>query len=264
MSHSQQNLIAVIIKIYGLSLDEQQVEAILITWFQKYDRAWILKAIVESLYRGRYKLVSVDNILKDWDRIGQPRYNFTPEYEREILQKMPTDDSTVYSASGQLVSDVASAPSVSIAAASAESVDIESYYVFMPVDRSVAVTSQHLNPEESAPFHYHHDFVAVAPPSPPPLAASAASIGMASTDRHYPSRSRLPDASIFQSKSHAPDRRHQREPERQAARPAKRRLFHTLKAIVDPGNHYAVVAEESVAVLPQSQGHNLLERVAPF
>jgi hypothetical protein len=264
MSHSQQNLIAVIIKIYGLSLDEQQVEAILITWFQKYDRAWILKAIVESLYRGRYKLVSVDNILKDWDRIGQPRYNFTPEYEREILQKMPTDDSAVYSASGQLVGDVASAPSVSIAAASAESVDIESYYVFMPVDRSVAVTSQNLNPEESAPFHYHHDFVAVAPPSPPPLAASAATIPMVATDRNYTSRSRVPASSNLQAKSHTHDRRHQSEPERQAARPAKRRLFHTLKAIVAPGNHYAVLAEESVAVLPQSLGHHLLERVAPF
>jgi hypothetical protein len=263
MSHSQQNLIAVIIKIYGLSLDEQQVEAILIAWFQKYDRAWILKAIVESLYRGRYKLVSIDNILKDWERIGQPRYNFTPEYEREILQKMPTDDSIVCT-SGQLASGTASDPSVSISAASAESVDIESYYVFMPVDRAVAATSQHLNPEESAPFHYHHDFVAVAPPSPPPLAASSDSIDIASTDRNYKSGSRLPDSSILESKSHTHDRRHQREPERQAARPAKRRLFHTLKAIVDPGSHYAVLAEESVALLPQSLGHNLLERIAPF
>ena len=263
MSHSQQNLIAVIIKIYGLSLDDRQVEATSIAWFQKYDRAWILKAIVESLYRGRYKLVSVDNILKDWDRIGKPRYNFTPEYEREILQKMPTDDSMVY-ASGQLASGTASDPSVSIAAANAESVDIESYYVFMPVDRSVAVTSQHLNPEESAPFHYHHDFVAVAPPSPPPLATSADPIDMAATDRNYTSRSRLPASNTLQSKSHAHDRRHQREPEQQAARPAKRRLFHTLKAIVDPGSHYAVLAEESVSLLPQSLGHNLLERIAPF
>jgi hypothetical protein len=264
MSHSQQNLIAVIIKIYGLSLDDQQVEAILITWFQKYDRAWILKAIVESLYRGRYKLVSVDNILKDWDRIGQPRYNFTPEYEREILQKMPTDDDSIVCGSGQLANGTASDPSVSISAANAESIDIESYYVFMPVDRSVALTSQQLNPEESAPFHYHHDFVAVAPHSPAPSAASADPIAMVSTERNYTSRSLVPASSNLQAKSHTHDRRHQSDPEQQAAKPAKRRLFHTLKAIVDPGNHYAVGAEESVALLPQSLGHHLLERIAPF
>jgi hypothetical protein len=262
MSHSQQNLISVIIKIYGLALDEQQVEATLITWFQKYESAWILKAIVESLYRGRYKLVSVDNILKDWDRIGKPRYNFTPEYEREILQKLPTgDDSLVYE-SGQLVGDTASTTDMSIAAASTESVGVESYYVLMPADRSVALTSQHLNPEESAPFHYHHDFVAAAPHSPPPSAPSNDPNAMVSTERNNTSRSMAPSPTL--AKSHTHDRRYQCEPERQAARPAKRRLFHTLKAIVDPGNHYAVVAEESASLLPQSLGYNVFGRISPY
>jgi hypothetical protein len=264
MSHSQQNLISVIIKIYGLALDDRQVEATLITWFQKYESAWILKAIVESLYRGRYKLVSVDNILKDWDRIGKPRYQFTPEYEREILQKLPTGDDSLVSESGQLVGDTASATDVSIAAASTESVGVESYYVFMPADRAVALTSQHLNPEESAPFHYHHDFVAVAQHSPPPSAPSNDPNAMVSKERNYTSRSMVPSSGILPAKSHTEDRRHQLEPERQAARPAKRRLFHTLKAIVDPGNHYAVVAEESISLLPQSLGHNVFGRISPY
>jgi hypothetical protein len=263
MSHSQQNLISVIIKIYGLALDEQQVETIPIAWFQKYDPAWILKAIVESLYRGRYKLVSVDNILKDWDRIGKPRYNFTPEYEREILQKLPTgDDSLVYEF-GQLGGNAAFATGVSIEAASTESVGIESYYVFMPADRSVGSTTQHLNPEESAPFHYHRDLVA-AQHSPSPSAPSDDAIATVSTERNYTSRPMLPSPSILPAKSHAHDLRHQCEPERQATRPAKRRLFHTLKAIVDPGNHYAVVAEESVSLLPQSMGHNPIGRSSPY
>jgi hypothetical protein len=264
MSHSQSNLIAVIINIYGLALDEQQVEAILATWSQKYDSAWILKAIVESLYRGRYKLVSVDNILKDWQRIGKPRYNFTPEYEREILQKIPKADESdelTGCGTGLLAGGDASGAVGSISSTNSASVGTESYYVFMPVDREVALTSQNLNPEESAPFHYHHDSVAVAQDPTPQSAPSSDAVARVSTDLHYTSRSMPSSLGILPGKSQTDDRRHQREPERQTARPAKRRLFHTLKAIVDPRNHYAD-AEESMALLPQSLEHNVMSHIS--
>jgi hypothetical protein len=129
MSYSQTSLIAIVIKTYGLALDDRQVEAVLVTWLQTYDSAWIIKALVESLYRGRYKLISVDNILKDWQRIGKPRYNFTPEYEREIFQKIPicedrTDWELLPVASGEKSTSV-----VSVDAGNVESVGTESYYI---------------------------------------------------------------------------------------------------------------------------------------
>jgi hypothetical protein len=89
MSQFQQEFITTVIKQYGLDLDGNQVDDIIMTWFQAYDPAWIMKAIVESLYRGRYKVKSVNNILKDWQRRGNPLYQFTPDYEREILQSLP-------------------------------------------------------------------------------------------------------------------------------------------------------------------------------
>ncbi len=89
MSQFQQEFITTVIKQYGLDLDGNQVDNIIMAWFQEYDPAWIIKAIVESLYRGRYKVKSVDNILKDWQRRGNPLYQFTPDYEREILHSLP-------------------------------------------------------------------------------------------------------------------------------------------------------------------------------
>ncbi|MFM2304982.1 MAG: hypothetical protein RLZZ135_2394 [Cyanobacteriota bacterium] len=89
MSQFQQEFITTVIKQYGLDLDGDRINEIVATWFQEYDPNWIMKAIVESLYRGRYKVKSVNNILKDWQRRGNPLYQFTSDYEQEILQSLP-------------------------------------------------------------------------------------------------------------------------------------------------------------------------------
>jgi hypothetical protein len=256
MSYSQTSLIAIVIKTYGLALDDRQVEAVLVTWLQTYDSAWIIKALVESLYRGRYKLISVDNILKDWQRIGKPRYNFTPEYEREIFQKIPicedrTDWELLPVASGEKSTSV-----VSVDAGNVESVGTESYYIFMPVDRAVASSTQNLNPEESAPFHYHHHSVAVAHTPTPQAEIGSDAAAVISPDRLLAAnycRSRAIPSDLLLGKPQFP--RDRTEPARQAVRPAKRRLFNTLKAIVDPNNHYDATAEESVVLLTQSFGN---------
>jgi hypothetical protein len=258
MSYSQTSLIAIVIKTYGLALDEQQVEAMLVTWSKTYDSAWIIKAIVESLYRGRYKLVSVDNILKDWQRIGKPRYNFTPEYEREIFQKIPSLDDRPDWESLSVASGTksASADSIDIDATSVESVGTESYYIFMPVERTVASSTQNLNPEESAPFQYHHHSVAVAaaPTPQPAIGSDAAAVVL--PNRILTANYRTPRAipsDLLLGKAQFP--RDRTEPAQQGVRPAKRRLFNTLKAIVDPNNHYDATVEEPEVLVTQSFGH---------
>ena len=89
MIQSTQNTIAALIAHYGLELEGSQVETVVEPWLDLYQPTWIVKAIVESLYRGRYKVNSVDRILQDWARIGQPRYWFSAEYERGILETLP-------------------------------------------------------------------------------------------------------------------------------------------------------------------------------
>jgi hypothetical protein len=89
MIQSIQNTIAALIAHYGLELEDSQVDDIVRPWLDRYEPTWVVKAIVESLYRGRYKVTSVDRILQDWARIGQPRYWFSAEYERGILSKLP-------------------------------------------------------------------------------------------------------------------------------------------------------------------------------
>ena len=47
-------------------------------------------AVVEALYQGRYKAISVEHILDCWRRRGQPNFHFSLEFERLICQNLVT------------------------------------------------------------------------------------------------------------------------------------------------------------------------------
>jgi hypothetical protein len=134
MSQFNQHFITLIIDRYGLEFEDDHIESIVTTWIGQYDRVWIVKAIVESLHRGRYKIKSVDSILSGWQRSGKPSYNFTPEFEREILQDFP------------VTSDLAENHIPSILP-QLEDLD--------PAIQFPGLSSEQLNPEESAPFPRH-------------------------------------------------------------------------------------------------------------
>jgi hypothetical protein len=232
MSHFHQNFITIVIDLYGLELDGDRVDTLVASWLQKYDNSWIIKAIVESLYRGRYKIVSVDNILRDWQRLGRPRYNFTPEYEREILQNLPA---------------VVELPAASDAPAQ---VSIEEpAKIDLPVASHSRQDAKLLDPEESAPFQYRHYPIpnpSVNPPAPDRSASedrqlkvvkTTESIESCSPTAAHPSSSvrsaSVTDLDPDESDPHGEDRC---EPDKMVAQPNKSKLFCTLKAIVDPKN----------------------------
>lgn len=48
----------------------------------KYKPEWVRQAVIESLFRGRYKAVSVSQILQLWDRKGEPNCRYNHEFER--------------------------------------------------------------------------------------------------------------------------------------------------------------------------------------
>ncbi len=45
---------------------------------------WVRQAVIEALFQGRYKAVSVNQILQSWERRGEPNCRYNHEFERLI------------------------------------------------------------------------------------------------------------------------------------------------------------------------------------
>jgi hypothetical protein len=58
---------------------------VLSTWHETFSAEWISLAVVQAAYQGRYKVASVEQILRFWKRRGEPRCNFDREFKRMIL-----------------------------------------------------------------------------------------------------------------------------------------------------------------------------------
>lgn len=142
MSQFNQQFITLIIDRYGLELDDYQLDQTVATWLQKYGSAWIVKAIIESVYRGRYKIKSVDSILRGWQQAGKPSHKFTPDFEREILQDLPK------------IVDLPETPAPPIL--------LPPDHLLVSAIQSLGLNSEDLNPEESAPFLHHHRLIPAA------------------------------------------------------------------------------------------------------
>lgn len=67
---------------YGLN---QQIDI----WLEYYPTQWLPTAIIEALYQGRYKAISVEQILNIWQRRGHPVYHFNHEFERLVCANLP-------------------------------------------------------------------------------------------------------------------------------------------------------------------------------
>ncbi|WP_298612065.1 hypothetical protein [uncultured Thermosynechococcus sp.] len=78
-----------LLRQYGFDLDGSSVEAILDRWLRHFPPRWIRLALIEALYLGRYKAISVEQILQLWQRREQPIYHFNSEFEAIICQSLP-------------------------------------------------------------------------------------------------------------------------------------------------------------------------------
>lgn len=243
MSHYHHKFVATLIDRYGLEPDGDRVDIIVAAWLQQNDSTWVVKAIVESLYRGRYKIKSVDNILKDWQRLSKPLYHFTPEYEREILQNLPDLSELPANTPPDPVEIAPTMP------ASSPELDL----AVIPVAN---FNSQDLNPEESAPFQ-HHD--------------RSCNLCALQIEHQRVGSPQLPQIGVAKEKSletlHSPTagippqvtssnvNRHNG----QSSQPVNLHLFNTLKAIVDPHNLQSVTAPIS-----RSIDNTPVQRIAKF
>ncbi len=74
---------------YGFELRGYTAQQLIGYWSKKYHPLWVRLAVVEALYQGRYKAVSVEQILNFWSRKGAPTFHFNHEFERLICRKLP-------------------------------------------------------------------------------------------------------------------------------------------------------------------------------
>ncbi len=81
------NQIATILSNYGFEMRGYTAQELMQRWLRDYPLRWIKMAVVEALYQGRYKVISIEEILKIWFRRGQPTYHFTYEFERLVCEK---------------------------------------------------------------------------------------------------------------------------------------------------------------------------------
>jgi len=78
----------------------QQVQQLVEHWLTAYPMQWLRLALIEALYQGRYKVVSVGQLLAAWARRGQPLYHFNHEFERLVCNRFPQKLSTQSKAIG--------------------------------------------------------------------------------------------------------------------------------------------------------------------
>lgn len=74
---------------YSFDLGGNNARQLVDRWQSTYSPTWIRWAVIEALYQGRYKAVSVEQILQLWQRRQQPRYHFNYEFERLVCNKFP-------------------------------------------------------------------------------------------------------------------------------------------------------------------------------
>lgn len=76
---------------YGFDLGGERAQQLVDRWRATYSAIWVRWAIIEALYQGRYKAISVEQILQLWQRRQQPCYHFNYEFERLVCNKFPRD-----------------------------------------------------------------------------------------------------------------------------------------------------------------------------
>jgi hypothetical protein len=74
---------------YGIDLEGNSVQQWIEVWIAEHPATWLCLAIIEAIYLGRYKAVSVDQILMAWQRRGKVICHFTHEFERLISRGFP-------------------------------------------------------------------------------------------------------------------------------------------------------------------------------
>lgn len=78
---------AALMEGYRFELGHHDARQWVSLWLEFYRPAWIRDAVVEALYQGRYKSISVRQILELWQRRGQPIRHVTHDFEAAVCRE---------------------------------------------------------------------------------------------------------------------------------------------------------------------------------
>jgi hypothetical protein len=74
---------------YSFDLGGNTAREVINRWSRDYSATWIRFAVIEALYQGRYKAISVEQILAFWQRRELALYHFNHEFERLVCDNVP-------------------------------------------------------------------------------------------------------------------------------------------------------------------------------
>ncbi|MDJ0675978.1 MAG: hypothetical protein QNJ36_11445 [Calothrix sp. MO_167.B42] len=74
---------------YSFDLGGYSPSELIARWQNLYPLNWLHLAIIEALYQGRYKAISVQQILVLWQRRGQATFHFNVEFENLVCSRFP-------------------------------------------------------------------------------------------------------------------------------------------------------------------------------
>lgn len=140
---------------YSFDLGGYSASELVDLWQKQYPGNWLHMAVIEALYQGRYKAVSVQQILTCWQRRGQAIFHFNMEFERLICSKFPQSLTTLPEISSPYMETTTAQQDTSVQAfpASAPSTVDTGTPKWLPL-RRVSVnnqTSEHGDTEKSPP-----------------------------------------------------------------------------------------------------------------
>lgn len=78
---------AILLTSYRFELGNHDARQWVSLWLESYRPTWIRDAVIEALYQGRYKSISVRQILELWQRRGQPIRHVTHEFEAAVCRE---------------------------------------------------------------------------------------------------------------------------------------------------------------------------------
>ncbi len=75
-----------LMEAYSFDLGGYQADTLTKFWQTQLElpASWIRSAVVEALYQGRYKAISVDQILRLWQRRGSPLCHYSHDFDRMV------------------------------------------------------------------------------------------------------------------------------------------------------------------------------------
>lgn len=79
---------AVLLTHYSFDLQGSGMEGLINHWMYTYPKKWVIAAILEALYQGRYKVSSVSRILDSWQSKGYPMAHFDHDFADIAYKKL--------------------------------------------------------------------------------------------------------------------------------------------------------------------------------